>query len=432
MSERAHKPFGASAADANALCPGGWRQRQRVPNIDSPYSIEGTKAHTVLDHALKNGMRDAATAHADSELWADDLDDGRNGFYRSIDIALTYVYELLDGNPDAVMYNEVRVDPPLPASPGDAAGYCDIGIFLPSARMLYVIDYKHGAGVAKDVNTTRQPKQYAAGFLFEENARIDPDDVDVVVLVMLQPRVYNKTGLFFQELPLPTYEVYDYLDEMNDIVTACLDPNAPLVPGDEQCRFCSAAAVCPAREALALGSAIQGYKQIGDLPNAVLPEPQELGLDRLALILQHAGTLKSWLKKCEEYAFSLAMEGHPPPGKKLVEAKAKREWFGHTDEIVEQLTTLGGLDIEDVYPRQLVPITEAQKLFVDAYRKAAPKGKKTKAAQDANEAFALLTLKKTSGSLSLADISDARPAVNRAANTFSQLGQVALPAPTVK
>jgi hypothetical protein len=49
----------------------------------------------------------------------------------------------------------------------------------------------------------------------------------------------------------------------------------------------------------------------------------------------------------------------------------------------------------------LVPLTTAEKLVVEAYKKRAGRGQKKKAAEDARQSFAFLTLKETSGTLTL-------------------------------
>jgi hypothetical protein len=70
-------------------------------------------------------------------------------------------------------------------------------------------------------------------------------------------------------------------------------------------------------------------------------------------------------------------------------------------------------------------LTTAEKLVVEAFKKrAGPRGKR-KAAEEAKRAFASLTLKQSSGKLTLANENDPRQAVS--VNGFQQLPMIAPP-----
>ena len=112
-----------------------------------------------------------------------------------------------------------------------------------------------------------------------------------------------------------------------------------------------------------------------------------------------------------------------------METQARRQWYGTEDEAAKKLAAmLGETDVEKVFTKKLVPITTAEKLVVEAYKKRVGRGRKKKAAEEARQAFAYLTLKQSSGNLVLVDEDDPRPAVNRAQNTFGQIAG-ALPKP---
>ena len=120
------------------------------------------------------------------------------------------------------------------------------------------------------------------------------------------------------------------------------------------------------------------------------------------------------------------MSGTPIPGHKLVEVQARRQWHGKEHEIAEQLIQLSGyaLDEDDVMPRSLAPLTKVEALLVEGARARAEKGKKDAAAKAMRDAMSFLTLKQSSGNLTLVSDADGRPAVNRAQTLF---GGVVLP-----
>jgi hypothetical protein len=417
----------------------------RVPQAPpSPYAIEGTQAHAVLEAALKNGCTTAREAHRDySYLFDVDLDDGTNEFYLAVDMGLNYLYDLWREYPDAQVWIETNIPVPVTNAPGEADGYGDFVLYSPSARKAFVIDYKHGAGIAKEANC-RQLKQYGAGVVFGILA--DVPDIDDVTLVIVQPRAFHKDGPI-REYETTALELWDYLNELDDVIAKAQRPDAPLTPGVEQCRFCDAAPYCPAREAAALQVANTSFAQIRDVRSDALPEPHLLDMYRIGTILAHASTLRKWLADVEERAYQLARQGHYIPGMKLVEAAPKRRYYGDERDLAYKLAAMLGeknltdgivqmYALLDAYPAMasmfrpgLVPLTTAEKLVVEAYKKRVGRGKKKQAAEDARQSFAYLTLKDTSGSYSLVPEDDARPAVNPTQSTFAQINAAALPAP---
>lgn len=443
--ERTHRRYSPSQSERNDLCRGSNNLLARVPvRPTSPYAQEGTDAHTVFEAALKANCRDAKEAHDLLTVLPDTLDDGTNDFHLSIQIALNHVYSILDAYPDAQMWIETYVDPPLEAAPGEAGGYCDVGIFVPSIRTLYVIDYKHGAGVAKAVKGNRQAMQYGAGFLYEENSKVDPDAVDSVVLCIIQPRAFHEDGIIREEEVTP-FRLWEYLEELEEIVTDCERPDAPLTPGTEQCRFCDARTLCPAREAVALQVASATFSQITDVRAPDVPDVRSLDIERLSRIRFHAPMLRKFLDDVDTHCDELARGGHHVPGAKLVETQAKRKYYGSDEDVARKLAAMiGDRNAEEAmnayeavlkqYPvlgnlfqQKLVTITQAEKLVVEAYKQRVGRGRKKKAAEEARQAFAFLTLKQSSGNLVLVDEDDARPAVNKAQNTFNQVAGVLSP-----
>lgn len=431
-SDRTHARFSPSQSERFLACPGSVAMLERVPaRQESPYAIEGTKAHEVLDAALQNRVRRGLEAHREySSLCMEEFD---GDFYYSVQVALNYIYELLDEYPDAVLYNEARVNPPLPSAPGEAAGFCDVAIHIPSIATLYVIDYKHGAGVTKAAKGNSQPLQYASGFLYEENPKVDPATVDKVVCVIIQPRAFHPEGMI-REWELTAYEVYEYLDTLDAGVRECLKPNAPLIPEKSaggHCTFCDAKTVCPAREAFGLQKAVNStFRNIYDVKAPEIPNAYNLDIERIGYIMQWKPYLEKFLADVEKHGQELMEQGFNVPGFKIVETQAKRKWYGSENDIAFKLAALAKTDVAEVMQSKLISITDAERLVVEAFKSSVGRGKKKQAAEDAKAAFALLTLKQSSGAVTVAPIDDPRPAVNKAATTFSGIGNL-LPPPSI-
>lgn len=444
--EREHRRYSPSQADRNFACPGSSALIARVPpRASSPYAVEGTKAHTVLEAALSNGLCDAATAHQFyTDLMVEDLDAQYNTFYFSIDIAIDYVKSTLaeHHNEHVVLRTEQYVEPPTPSAPGEAGGYLDISIHAPQSRTLYVMDYKHGAGVVKDVVENRQLLQYAAGLLY--GGDIDPSQIDKVVLVIIQPRAFHVSG-FIRDWETTPYRVFEYMQELDDAITECEKPDAPLVPGREQCMFCDARTACPAREAAALSVASDTFTQIERVAKPSLPKVQELELHRLGHIRANADLLRKFLDDVDAHCLELLKAGLHVPGAKLVEGKERREYYGSDEKaLARRIAALSGYAKHDealdelgavmdkhpilrmLYRLNLIPMSEAEKLVISAYRNRVGRAKKNKASEAARKAFAHLTTKTNSGRLTMVDVNDPRPAVTVHSN-FEQIPTIAPP-----
>lgn len=410
--ERAHARFSPSQAERFLTCPGSTKLIESVAAREtSEYAILGTKAHDVLEKALTNRERSAVVAHAEYSVYC--FETFSDEFFDAIQMALNYVYDILDENPDAILYVETQVNPPNQNAKGDASGYCDIAIHIPSLRVLYVIDYKHGVGVAKDPRTP-QIRQYALGFLYDENALVDPTTIDHVHMVVIQPRYYRPDGLI-REITCSPYEVYEYLDVLENGIVQCLRADAQLNPG-EHCHstFCPARTVCPAREAAAVAAVNTQFKNIRHIDLTTLPPADTLDIERLSYIKGAGELLKEWLEDVDRHVYTLLQQGVYVPGWKLVETDARRQWEGDENIIAQQLAGLSGKSVLDFLRTQLITITDAEKIVTTEFRARAGKGKAKEAAQDAKKAMAQFTLKKSSGALKVVPEDDPAPAVNRA------------------
>lgn len=415
------------------LCPGSDAMEDRVsiPRLDTEYSIEGTRAHIVVDYALKNGIRSAKEAHAETILFDMEF---KPDFFRAVQMMLNYVYGIMDQYPDAVLSTEQQVFPPTDVVPLDqVSGYCDVAIFIPSIRKLYVIDYKHGAGVAKDISRgggSPQPWQYAAGLIYDATKpAVDPAGVDTVILAIIQPRAFHILGPI-RELEVTAYEVFEYLDRMDRAILRARDPNAPLIPGNTQCMFCPAKVECPARQAKAFAAVTPPntmFKGVMDVMTPKIPNPVDMTVEQIAYASQMLPFLKSWIKDFEERRLEILRLGNDIPGLKVVETYARTEWFGDAKDIGPRLAALIGCDVEDVMQYVLIPPSEAKELVIEKFKSLAGYGRKKLAAEEGAKALAFLTTKNSTGNLTVVPDTDSRAAVVRGPAMFAQLGQLPTP-----
>ena len=412
------------------MCYGSTNLLDTVPaRPSSKWALEGTTAHEVVEAGLRAGARTASDAHLYcSEHCATELNTNQNQFYYSVQVMLNHVYDIMDEYPDAIMYVENEVDVPSVEAPGEADGLCDVMIYIPSIRTLHVIDFKHGAGIAKDAKGNPQILQYGAGCVWGDNTPINPGDVDTVVLTIVQPRAFHKDGIVREDYVTPD-DLLAYLVHMDKAIAENMKPDAPLVPGDDQCRFCDANALCPGREQQALAVMGDTFKHIQQVVADNLPDARSFDAERLGFIRKAAPFIRKWLGDVDSYVEERLKLGENIPGAKLVPAQAKRQYHFSPAETAERASALSGLPIDQFYVTSLLPLTKLEPLVVNAFKANAKRGQKQKAAEQGKNMFAMLTTKTSSGNVVVADDDDPRQAVDATNNTFKQIAGV-LPPPS--
>lgn len=426
---REHALYGGSVIERISLCPGSAKRARTAPRVETVYMKDGTEAHEILDYALKNKIWDARTASFACKKVLPDEEKHENRC-NAIQECLDYVQDILETyGDDAVLYVEFKFKFPSFIAPDEAYGTCDIAIHIPLLRMLYVIDYKHGAGVPVDTFENKQTLYYATGAVYGDNELGQLFDVDTIITQIIQPRCFRTTG---EEPYIVSPErLRAFINEVDDIILAAEDANAPLVPGEKQCKFCPASAACPAREAQAVKMFSGHFNSVKDISNVSMPAPEGLSPERIAYILEVKSFIMGWFNDVQTQAFQLALDGVEIPNHKLVEAQPRRRWDGEPVALAQQLMLLINTnDWDVVMPRKLITITEADTRVKNAFKSTVKsRPAKKKAAEAATIALSNLTVKDTSGHLSLVHATDKRPAADRAALAFQTVRAIPAPNP---
>lgn len=419
-SNRTHAKYSASGYPRYSRCPGSVRLLSTLPpRPSSVWAEDGTRAHEPLELCLRERLRDCA--------FLEDIVISSAGVpinhehVRSVQVALDYVYSILDDAPDAIMFTEFPVIVPQRHVPAeDCGGTADISIFIPSQKLLIVLDFKHGAGEAIEVKDNEQTRMYALGLLAAFELAREKDETEEIIetiqVTIMQPRAFHPWGPIRSELLTPE-DLGEFGDRNNEAIRRCEEPDAPLIPGDIQCRWCDAKLVCPARQAMVLG--VLGVSNVQEIGAATLPAPGQMHADQLAYIKKAGAFVKKWFDDVDAEALRLAREGVYIPGFKLVNVQARRHFVGDPQEVAEKFCLLFDTSPDQIFPRQLLGIGDAEDLAIRQAKKDAPRGQKQKAGERAKEAMAFLTIKESSGNTTLVTEDDKRPAVNIAATAFA-------------
>lgn len=438
----AHSRFGASSAHRWMHCAGSVVLNDRIPAPPSSvYAQEGTHAHALLAHCLKEG--EDALSYVDKPFVDAPDRQYEADMCEAVQVALDWVASIREEFSDAQGWSERSFVLPTMNAPGEVYGTSDVVLYVPSTRSLYVPDFKFGYGVVEP-DDNEQLLHYGLGAMFALEV-----PVAHLVVGIIQPRAIGVAPIRWAKDTSPL-RAWDFLGALEAAIERVLGAeydfgekedrgalsirdlpkwwvDAYLSAGKDQCQWCAAGSsgICPARETRALAVTTQAFSSVRQITEHSLPKPETIPLDKVGYILEHMPFAISWYEDVKAFARSEALAGRHVPGQKLVSAQGRRKWEGDPAAIAARLVEISGLPEAEFYEPKLKGVTDVEKKITRAAVAALGDidGKPDKAARDAvttkvkNE-MAFLTLKQGSGALSLVSENDPRPAVNPATVNF--------------
>ena len=349
----AHSRFGGSVASRYLNCPGSVRLSEQAPErLASSYAEEGTFAHQLAENCLL-GCRQPVIGETVRSPSVDSSKKVDQDMADAVNVYLDTVWDAYTDGDDMTV--EERFTLPIPsAEPGEVFGSNDCAIFSPETGRLTVFDYKHGKGVGVSAYENKQLMFYAAGAVASH-----PEwEVQSIELVIVQPRGPFPDPVSRWEMPL--WQLLDYPAQIDAAVRDALSDSPTFEPG-EHCRWCPASEICKVREQRFLKAAALDFEGIIDVPNNALPMADALEPERMARILEAFDGLSDWVQSVRERVESKLLAGEKVPGFKVVEKQSRRKWAADEIEVAGYLGMMYELDPDDLRPRKLVTITEAER-----------------------------------------------------------------------
>lgn len=412
-----HAKLSPSKRSRWALCPGSIREEAKYPDTGSgPAAADGTHSHTLLEHCIKNNLSDPMDQVG--ETFTDHegtfkVDADRAARVKS---AIEYIRERSMNGLFSVI-SEQKVDPEFLLGRKDLSGTVDCQIIGPD--FLELIDYKDGMGVVT-AEGNMQLEQYAYGVLAGYKLPVNGAfPFSRVIMTIVQPKLAMK-GM----KPITSHEVTvkSLMDNIGTIVlqAAATDkPDAPLVPGESQCKFCRAKGSCAALAGNVM-------KEVGIMFQPVVTEtldvaqqsadkdPAQMDDAQIRQIMEAAPLMRQLLEAVEKEAMRRMESGISIPGLKLVHGRGSRAWALPEEEMAEKLIKMG-IPKSAVYETKLVTPAKAEKLTWEKRD-----GTKVSLTERQLKRMDQEYVSKLAGKLTVAPESDSRPAViTNAAPMFS-------------
>ena len=346
-----------------ALCPGSIREEAKYPDEGSgPAAIDGTHSHTLLEHCIKAGLTDPIDQVGET------FTDHEGAFKVDADraarvkVAIDYIRERSMNGMFKVI-SEQRVDPKFLLGRDDLSGTVDCQIVGPD--WIELIDYKDGMGVVT-AEGNMQLEQYAYGVLAELKLPVNGAyPFADIRMTIIQPKLSLKgmAPITFSEVP-----VSNLMANMGTIITqaAATDkPDAPLVPGDSQCKFCRAKGSCAALASNVMKEVGVMFQPVTQLPDVAQQsankDPSTMDDAQIAQIMEAAPLMRQLLEAVEKEALRRMESGQIIPGLKLVNGRGSRAWALPEDQMAEKLIKMG-IPKTAVYETKLVSPAKAEKL----------------------------------------------------------------------
>lgn len=344
-----HSKLGASQMHRWAECPGSVKLSANIDSPTSAYAAEGTVAHEIAAECLEHSLSPSEVIGETRQCEGHEIEVTEE----MADAVLMYLTTVRGDFGEYSERPELLVEHKFHLTDihDDLYGTADCVALYREQKLLRVYDYKHGAGVAVEVENNKQLFYYALGALLTCGAPVT--DVEIIIV---QPRCPHPDGPVRRHL-IKAIDLLYFSADLLDAVHRTEAKDAPLAAGD-WCRWCAAAGICPELRKQAQEAA---KKEFGPHLNY---DPQEL-----AETLDALPRVEAWIESVRQFAYGEALHGRCPPKYKLVEKRATRKWIDeHTAEL--ELQKLG-LSESDLYaPQKLLSPAQVEKKLGKKEKKA--------------------------------------------------------------
>jgi len=363
--------MGGSNASRRMNCYASYRLELEAPEPPaSKFAVEGTFHHDVIEQHF-NGK-----SYAELEGYTRDGFTLTQEYIRELHYPAVAAWQQLlkkYGVEEVEYMTEARV-----SYPGvDAFGTVDV--LGTSDEYTIIGDWKFGRGVRAGPSALEyQLPFYAAA------ARVTPDCSDMfspdkkIIVAAIQPAM----DMPLSDRVMEYDEVVAFEKRVRDTILIMTAGEALPPTAGKHCRWCRAAALCPAKKSLATATAVTEV------------DKEKLNADEVGFYLKIADELEHWISSIRSHAHQQLEGGQDVTGYKLVPKQARRRWSSVTE--AEQMFERHGIAFSEFMDSKLISPAKAKRVLkangIDA------------------DAFEMLIVATSSGS-SLVPQDDPRPAI---------------------
>lgn len=375
MPPKGHALLSASSSERWLSCPPSARLNDNQVDVTSDYAAEGTEAHMLFEHRLRETLGMETTDPTEHLNWYNEEMNDYAAEY------VSFILEQLEGarqtDSDPIVLIEQRVD----FSKWVESGYGTADCIIISDKVIQIWDLKFGRGIEISAEDNPQLKCYALGALELFDGIFD---IETVRVGIYQPRLNN-----ISVSEVSKEELYQWANEV-------LKPSATLAYTGEGefksgnwCTFCKIKNTCRARAEANL-----------ELARTVFELSPLLTDEEIEEILSRLDDLITWATDIKEYALQQALHGKDWHGWKLVEGRSNRR-YTNEDAVADTVHQAGF----DPFEHKVLGVTAMQKLL----------------GKSRFEELLSAYIEKPLGKPTLVPESDKRPVMNTVKNDFMEV-----------
>lgn len=339
-------------------CPGSVREEAKYPSggPSGKAAIDGTHSHTLLENCLNTGKN--AIDYVQRELLDHEgefiVDEER---VNRVQLALDYInkrFAELGGE----RFAEEKVNPAHYLERDDLKGTADVQIV--GRDTLEIIDYKDGM-VAVSANNNLQLELYALGAMANYHNPDGSLPFDKVVMTIIQPKLLMQGADPVSSCEVSVDDMLNKVAKFKLAASSTDDPDAPLIPGDNQCRWCAHKGACGTLVNHAFKETGVMFSDISVAKQAADKEPGDLTDDQIREVMEAAPLLRQMLQAVEEESLRRFNLGVSIPGLKAVRGRGSRAWSLFDDELEDKLKRMG-VPKTAIYKSKIVSPAQVKKL----------------------------------------------------------------------
>ena len=339
-------------------CPGSVREEAKYPRggPSGKAAVDGTHSHTLLEDCLNTGKN--AIDYVQRELLDHEgefiVDEER---VNRVQLALDYInkrFAELGGE----RFAEEKVNPAHYLERDDLKGTADVQIV--GRDTLEIIDYKDGM-VAVSANNNLQLELYALGAMANYHNPDGSLPFDKVVMTIIQPKLLMQGADPVSSCEVSVDDMLNKVAKFKLAASSTDDPAAPLIPGDNQCRWCAHKGACGTLVNHAFKETGVMFSDISVAKQAADKEPGDLTDDQIREVMEAAPLLRQMLQAVEEESLRRFNLGVSIPGLKAVRGRGSRAWSLFDDELEDKLKRMG-VPKTAIYKSKIVSPAQVKKL----------------------------------------------------------------------
>jgi hypothetical protein len=380
-----HSKFSASGSSRWLNCPGSLKLEEKLLGVGyqdqgSSFAEEGTLAHALAEYCINKDFipviqcEGMSIKHLDFKPYHTDKSHTiSKEMCNYVQEYVSYISSYLESSDLYFTEEKVNYSQFVP----DGYGTVDFCIYKPKSKALHIFDLKYGQGVKVEAVDNTQGQCYALGMYYELSALYD---IDTITIHIVQPRLDH-----FDSWEISYRDLIAFGHYAGEQATLALSDDAPLIPGEYQCKWCKVKGDCPALFKMTTNL----FEDISSKSKDVITDEEK------RIILDNMKVINDYMESIKKETYSRLLSGGSFEGYKLVEGKTIRQFKENAEEkLVEMLG-------EKAYNYKLIGIGDAEKLLT-----------KTDASMLLNPSDPDGLILKPMGIPTLVNESDKRPAIN--------------------